>query len=219
MRRATSGVIVGPLPKLKGLLHEWIKVQRRYAGAWEWMDVPWYYNERASLSTLAAAAWLSGGLALEEFSNEKWRAGRPNWKQKRRVALGRCDLYVVAGGADYLIEAKAYWPKLRGSVAEDGLHNALRSARDDATRVRPHETATRLAAVLIAPSIPVRYWEELGGRIDDFVSLLKRVPRSAAAWTFPTELAMNKPRLKSGSIYPGAAVVLQPLRTSARTKM
>jgi hypothetical protein len=41
----------------RGVLQNWIKANILCAEAWKDDDVPWWYNERANLSILAAAAW------------------------------------------------------------------------------------------------------------------------------------------------------------------
>ena len=43
-------------------------------------DVPWWYNERASLSVFARAVWASGEVAFEEFFEEKRTVSRRTHK-------------------------------------------------------------------------------------------------------------------------------------------
>ena len=62
-------------------------------------DLPWWYTERANISLLAAAAWLCGGIALEEYPIEKGFCG-DNYE-------GRADLYLTIGEEGYAIEGKA----------------------------------------------------------------------------------------------------------------
>jgi hypothetical protein len=42
--------------------------------SWEGGDVPWWYNERASVGFLAGAVWKYGGWVMEEFGAEKLRS-------------------------------------------------------------------------------------------------------------------------------------------------
>ena len=60
-------------PVLEEALRLFTAYRRREA-----KDSAHWYNERATLSVLAAAAWKSGGIALEEYSLRKHdgRAGR-----------------------------------------------------------------------------------------------------------------------------------------------
>lgn len=47
-------------------------------------DYPHWYSERPHVSLLAAAVWLSGGTALEEYRTTKTKGGKNK--------SGRCDL-------------------------------------------------------------------------------------------------------------------------------
>ncbi|MBG0847374.1 hypothetical protein H3222_19405 [Pseudomonas chengduensis] len=57
--------------EVRALLKSWVEMVERYCTQHENQDNPWWYNERASLSTLAGAAWSSGWSALEEYSSVK----------------------------------------------------------------------------------------------------------------------------------------------------
>jgi hypothetical protein len=48
----------------------WITNNKDLVRSWRG-DLPWWYNERASISVLAGAAWGTGGLAFEEYSEDK----------------------------------------------------------------------------------------------------------------------------------------------------
>ncbi|WBX91992.1 hypothetical protein [Pseudoxanthomonas mexicana] len=57
---------------LHPLLTAWVELIQDYCRCDDYDDNPWWYNERASLSTLAGAAWRKPGwYALEEFSTTK----------------------------------------------------------------------------------------------------------------------------------------------------
>jgi len=58
----------------------------------------WSYGERASIGFLAAAAWQSGAVALEEWGTHKY-------KSKKRCR-GRCDLYIFHKNQEFYVEAK-----------------------------------------------------------------------------------------------------------------
>ncbi|MGH8746639.1 MAG: hypothetical protein ACREUK_09110 [Burkholderiales bacterium] len=64
----------GRLPELAPMLREWIRANAAYVKQCEDSDAPWWFNERAALSVVAAAAWLAGGIALEEYTAPKNRA-------------------------------------------------------------------------------------------------------------------------------------------------
>ena len=48
------------------------------------LDAPWWYNERASVSTFAAAVVSIKGLVLEEYAEKKKRRGRKGKKKRDR---------------------------------------------------------------------------------------------------------------------------------------
>ena len=58
-------------------------------------DNPWWYNERASLSVLAGAAWtLKDWFALEEFSTIKRMRTLAPSVDEGHLRNGRCDLFI-----------------------------------------------------------------------------------------------------------------------------
>lgn len=91
---------------LEILLSAWIKAILRYTTANEY-DNPWWYNERASLSVLAGAAWtLKNWHALEEFSTKKRHRTLEPGIDSGSLRHGRCDLYVQSPSSNFAIEAK-----------------------------------------------------------------------------------------------------------------
>jgi hypothetical protein len=135
----------GPTP---GWLHSWVPIIEawaknhwRYVDAAGTRDVPWWYRERPNLSVLAGAFWQTGGVALEEYRNEKWGAQHP----------GRADLWAATSDQyEYSIEAKHLWLGLNGSDPEQRLASAMEEAHEDAQKVdeAPHR---RVALVICAP--------------------------------------------------------------------
>ena len=78
MPATLSGVRCTSLSIFRPLLKEWIATNTDMAHYWQG-DLPWWYGERASTSVLAGAAWRIGGLAFEEYREDK-KTGR-----KRRL--------------------------------------------------------------------------------------------------------------------------------------
>ncbi len=70
-------------------------------------DWPYWYQERSQIGFLAAAIWLCGGTALEEYREEKEKGRGAKGK-------GRCDLWVKVNGAAFCCEAK--WVKSHVTV-------------------------------------------------------------------------------------------------------
>ena len=59
---------------LSPLLVAWLETLEQFCAASGYTNNPWWYNERASISTLAGAAWKlhdKGWVALEEYSTRK----------------------------------------------------------------------------------------------------------------------------------------------------
>jgi len=92
---------------LKPVLKKWQEVLAFYRNQvcwedWKKPDAPYWYNERTNVGMLSAAAWLCGGLALEEFSGKKAaRDGKPY--------SGRVDLRIQVGTTGFAFEAKHKW--------------------------------------------------------------------------------------------------------------
>lgn len=77
------------------LLRNWIKLMNKYVETTE--DLSYWHGEDANTSFLAAAAWESGGVAIEQFYAE-----RKNGKSK-----GHSDLKISFNDQkDFVIEAK-----------------------------------------------------------------------------------------------------------------
>ncbi len=132
------------LPKsltyLKPLLESWKGAMEQYLT--QTRDLPWNYHERACTGFLAAAAWLSGGVALEE-----WRHHKANTKS------GRCDLYLRVGRRNISLEAKQCFSKLEGRQRyEDTVLKELAKAEADVKQLDVG-VDIRLAAVFVIPAL------------------------------------------------------------------
>jgi hypothetical protein len=85
-------------------LKTWFKILDQYHAhhvAKKDPDVAYWYNERATLSTLAGALWRSGdqALVLEEYSTSRVGNGP-------HAIPGRTDLWCKIGNTEYTVEAK-----------------------------------------------------------------------------------------------------------------
>lgn len=168
MSTGMKGIITtDDLNDLHPLLNKWLKLIDDYCNYFcndensDENDNPWWYNERATLSSLAGAAWrLPGWIALEEFRTTKRslsKVGNNNYGC-------RCDLYVGPRGDndevdDYAIEAKQCWialsqPKEKIRKRIDRAHNA---AKNDADNLVNDEAEKRLAATFIVPYVSNKY--------------------------------------------------------------
>ena len=205
-----SGHEPGPLADFELVLKRWIKANKKYCEVSKWEDVPWGYNERASLSTFAAAAWLAGGVALEEYSEEKDRAGSARGRKKQRK--GRCDLYVDLRGkrGAYIMEAKILWPSLETSDWERPLLKTLNKARGEAKETRAHNNEKKAGLLFVSPYIRNSKDSPVEKSIFNLVQFLRSRKDICSAWTFPAGSRGFYWDSEKRWLYPGTAVLLMP---------
>ena len=202
-----------PLAPLAPIMLKWFRVIDDYQRATlDVGDVPYWYNERASLSTLAAAIWKSGGVALEEYKTTKTRGGPKKGKYE-----GRADLWFTWKGKDYVGEAKhVEFAMQRRSTAEDTYartQRALKSAKKS-VRLCPGAEGRRLEVVFVTPSVRKAYWDHGPTRaalLDAFHRGLERTDPCLLAWTRPRPTPFVKYDGKTW-YYPIAAVVVRMLK-------
>ena len=87
------------LEVLRPVLQAWIDGTQRYVTLFQGDDLPYWYNERANVGVLSAAAWQAGMVALEEFQSLKYAIPSPGTTPAPDNApvlpphrKGRCDL-------------------------------------------------------------------------------------------------------------------------------
>jgi hypothetical protein len=223
---------------LKPVFKNWNATIIEYCEAWRqakaphsYSDVPYYYNERANLSLLAAAFWKSGWIALEEYSAEKeYRNSKPPGKgpvsKKRGTkerARGRADLLVTKGckdgSTDVQIEAKQGW--ILGKPGKDkniipSIKKLFAAASSDA--VRNGETKIRLACCFF--TISFRCSEVRPDKITGEIKRHRHLflnSKSVAhiwAWSFPPCARRFKGVESNGEkrYWPGIIVGLKQVR-------
>jgi hypothetical protein len=193
------GTRVDPMkPKLKSLLDRWVTlVGDPY---WTNRDAPWWYNEAASVSTVAAAAWLNGGRALLDYRATKSHEN-VQWK-------GRADIWIDLGEEEYIGEAKMYWPSLSRSKGHGRTTKMLEWARADAKHNLKSKTITRVGLLIISPWTARLDDDALDLQTRSFIdgSIAALEGSAAIAWSFRSPWAMV-PRSK-GYGYPGVMVAL-----------
>lgn len=145
--------------RLRGLhpvLTSWTKAVMDFSKQSDNENNCWWYNERASLSVLAGAAWRTKGwTALEEFSTTK-RATVPDGEVDHgRVSRGRCDLHIESPSNDYAIEAKQAWQCIGKNARVDRMARAMGKARKDAGNLSREEGKHRLAVTFVVPYLPL----------------------------------------------------------------
>lgn len=133
--------------QLNKLLESWVDTVKRYTSMFE--DNPWWYNERATLSTLAGAAWsLDGWIALEEYSTVKKSRSTKTVIDSGALKKGRCDLYISNNDCGFAIEAKQVWQSL--DTEDNLIKKGMQLAWDDVARLKEND-CRYLAATFIVP--------------------------------------------------------------------
>jgi hypothetical protein len=198
--KLTKNVYSGSIRSLRPVLEEWIRLVARYINVRP-DDNPWWYNERASLSCLAAAAWSNNGIALEEYCTEKGR-GAKAWS-------GRCDLFFQAGNQSFGCEAKQAWCSI-GPMARSGIAEAdtgLKEACADAKKLRKDE-GRRLGLCFAVPYLPEKYGADTENLLQGWLKELKSLDYSSIAWIFPKNARYH---VYEREVYPGVVLLVKEI--------
>ena len=196
------------LMPLRPVLKTWTELVLKYSDTFPQYDACYWFNERANISMLAAAAWKTQGgwLALEEFST---------YKHGEDAALknGRCDLRLIKprNETSYAIEAKQVWQGVGELVTDryQRVREGMARARKDASKLHKTEAKTRLAGCFVVPSIPASQADGTHSRkrLEKWLKELQhKVPADAIAWAFPE--SSNALEADNGRIYPGVCLLL-----------
>jgi len=213
MISTTGGVRIGGLGPLRSVLRRWQYLNSRLGTEWarDYLDCPWWYNERASLSFFAGAVWSCGGWALEEFSSVK---NAPSGAKSRSRRSGRYDLDFAIGSQEFLAEAKQCWPLLTNPrSARARLSLSLTHAARDARAVIPWGLPV-LAMVFVTPRVPASRAAEAGALVGEFLEEAARLPKVTAAWSFPLAARALSPP-DGRWIYPGVLLLIRKIRKAA----
>lgn len=196
----TIKVNSGSIRSLYEFLKCWTGIVDRYITYFEYSDNPWWYNERATISTLAAAGWGCNGISLEEYSIEKGKQDDP-WK-------GRCDLFLGLKNEFFACEAKQAWCPI-GRQAKNGvtkIHNSLKDACNDARKLDKQE-GRRLGICFAVPYLPKRDEKHIEQQINQWHKEIELLDCSSYAWVFPEKVRfLATPK---GYFYPGIAVIIK----------
>lgn len=190
---------------LRPILHEWIALNRRLGRQWSrYNDVPWWYNERASLSVFAGAVWLAGEATFEEYSELK--------RTRKRLCSGRIALWFSRGQWEFWGEAKfCEIPFTRNAAQVKRINGWMGDAKADVGRCAPDGYTRRLAIVFGAPYLRPCEPPEMNGRVAWLVDQAREVEHDALAWIFPNMKRLPKAH---GWISPGTIVWIKEVRRS-----
>jgi hypothetical protein len=201
-------------PALKG----WGEAIKEYCASLSGddQDAPYYYNERANISLLAAGAW-KAGIALEEYPTSKKR-------KDDEVSRGspRCDLFILAAKKyEFQIEAKQGWmpAHLKAEAHQRRVERLFTAACKAAAENT--ESRARVGCVFFTP-----WWRtESKYKKDPSTHIAHEIKRylehgtvDAWAWCFPTTTRGIRDRESKGDnrFYPG---VIVGLKASERFKL
>lgn len=213
---------------LHPLLSEWLILLRNYCSVCD--DNPWWYNERASLSVLAGAAWSlgSGWIALEEFATEKRGVVPGKIIEDGKIVKGRCDLYIANNALEYMIEAKQLWQSAGKRVKSSKIGTAMTAAKKDAGNLHANLSDRRMAAVFTIPHLPlgeISSKKVRGKWVADRFMIRERIEAwiqeqhlddfDAYAYFFPKNNS-SFANHKAGKIFPGVLLTMQHCKTGNR---
>ncbi len=182
------------------VLQLWSILARRYANRWgwgqtegTWEEVHWWYRERAHVGLFAAAVWLAGGVALEEYGSEKNTSGEEGPTKYK----GRTDLCfsLRLPKLNYIVETKhvpAELPLRRTN--KDKLKPILRGLEAACTDATKHgDEDTRLGIVFVTLDLPDRVTDPviITKSIQSWTKAVQDDPELkkclAISWFFPSE--------------------------------
>ena len=190
---------------LNSVLIEWNEVLLTYLKKTQYSDCQWEYNERAILSSFAAAVWLNDDIALEEYSSER------KGKHGRKYS-GRCDLYFKTGKHDFNCEAKKITCGVGGksnpSKTIELVKRGLKKACKDVKKI-PKDEGRRLGMCFVVPRLTKAEIENKDKPIIEFQEIIEKgINYSSIAMVFPQRKKTQK--LNSEKYhYPGIVLLIK----------
>ena len=177
---------------LRPVLERWFDCIDRYNAVRGDNDTPYWFDERANLGLLSAAAWMAEMVTLQSAPTRK-----QNEEGERNVSA---DLFIAGADERAFIQATQRWPK----VTNLNLTQPLLEATSDAKRIS-YASDLKLGCLFVAPQKPQQSAtpEELQDMVDD----LQKENTCAVAWYFP--YAYRKLRNEAGHYHPGIAVLFK----------
>ncbi|MGA2192181.1 MAG: hypothetical protein ABSG42_02240 [Nitrospirota bacterium] len=136
------------LENLRPILEQWLDMNKEYCAAYN--ECLYAYSERSTISSLAAAVWMSGGFAVTEFSHPKKNFNGDIWGDLWFALKDKEHSY-------YHVEAKYYADK---NITYDGerlkieIEKGLNEAKTQIEDSKKEENCTKLALVFIVPDFP-----------------------------------------------------------------
>ncbi len=219
------------LKGLSPLLTSWTQATIDFSRRKDFEDNCWWYNERASLSVLAGAAWrIKGWSALEEYSTTKRGVVPGDEIDHGRLVRGRCDLHLAHGSSDYAVEAKQVWQPIGKRARVDRVGRGMQKSWQDAGNLTHDEADRRLALTFVVPYLPLL--EVAGSPARGVVPINEDAVRSAVeSWLGRLDFALFDayayafPRVASGfvnvaktHVFPGVLICVEERKKGNRQK-
>ncbi|WP_448130080.1 hypothetical protein [Stenotrophomonas rhizophila] len=223
-----------PVAKLRPVVQSWMEILSTYSRR-NTNDALWWYNERATLSSLAGAAWrMTSGrwMAIEEFSSTKRTRARANavpvgdeisshgGVESGSVSPGRVDLLLTNGRSNFAIEAKQAWQPIGRESTDRGLHvvRAMKAAWKDAGHLMLDEGDHRLACTFVVPYIA----PGVADRAGDVTSLVEGWLAEEVWGSVPDGVAYHFPgttrnlRSVREYVYPGVVLLIKERKKAVK---
>ncbi|UVL82639.1 hypothetical protein LOY35_20895 [Pseudomonas sp. B21-028] len=177
---------------LRPVLERWFDCIDRYNAVRGDNDTPYWFDEKANLGLLSAAAWMAEMITLQNTATRK-----QNEEGERNVSA---DLFIAGADDRAFIQATQRWPKVKSL----NLTQPLQDVTSDAKRIS-YATDLKLGCLFVAPQKAQQSAtpEELQDMIDD----LQKENTCAVAWYFPYNY--RKLRNEAGHYHPGIAVLFK----------
>lgn len=162
------------------LMKHWILAIERYTKITGGIDAPYIYNERANTGVLAAAAWMAGWIALEEYQSEKAIGDAI-------LANGRVDLYLATQDTEEILEAKFRWICMGSNNLAGQVDETMSSAVEDARSSRADSELQALAAGFFPVYKSDQRVDDCDTLIDETIAEFGRLRFDVMGWCFPAE--------------------------------
>lgn len=223
-----------PAVKLSPVVKSWMKILSTYSQR-NPEDALWWYNERATLSSLAGAAWrvnTGSWMAIEEFRSTKLARAPAKIAEdgsdvpsrgrveSGSVSQGRVDLFLTNGKTQFAIEAKQAWQRIGSNAGNHSrhVHDAMRAAWNDAGHLTPDEGDHRLACTFVVPFIAPGVADQVGDVTDIIKAWLDKEVRGlkahAIAYHFPG--CTRHLRSQRRYVFPGVVMLLRERKRSVK---
>ena len=161
-------------------------------------DLPFWFNEEATVGMLGAAAWMSGGIAVQEYQHIKGMHHLP----------GYADLWMRIGQERISIEAKQAWPRNLESLVSKAT-KALEAARSDVRAINLEEANQRYGCVFLVPKIAKAEAPSFdpAAWLDELNVLWKSRVDFRAYWFQSSRVGYDWARNEQGYSFPGVVLL------------